>query len=88
LGGGSDRRERRKGGLPPSEKTREGMHEYWERVIRYLREVRTEMDKVSWPQKKEIIGSTLVVIVSVFLVSFFLGLVDLGLQKLVGLFLR
>ncbi|MGH7362143.1 MAG: preprotein translocase subunit SecE [Candidatus Methylomirabilales bacterium] len=64
------------------------MHEYWERVVRYLREVRTEMDKVAWPQKKEIIGSTLVVIVSVFLVSFFLGLVDLGLQKLVGLFLR
>ena len=64
------------------------MREYWERVVRYLREVRTEMGKVTWPQKKEIIGSTLVVIVSVFLVSFFLGLVDLGLQKLVGLFLR
>jgi len=64
------------------------MREYWERVVRYLREVRTEMGKVTWPQKKEIIGSTLVVIVSVFLVSFFLGFVDLGLQKLVGLFLR
>jgi len=64
------------------------MREYWERVVRYLREVRTEMGKVTWPQKKEIIGSTLVVIVSVFLVSFFLGLVDLGLQRLVGLVLR
>jgi preprotein translocase subunit SecE len=64
------------------------MREYVERVVRYLREVRTEMDKVTWPQKKEIIGSTLVVIVSVFLVSFFLGLVDLGLGKLVGLILR
>ncbi len=64
------------------------MREYWERVVRYLREVRTEMGKVTWPQKKEIIGSTLVVIVSVFLVSFFLGLVDLGLQKLVALVLR
>lgn len=46
------------------------------------------MDKVTWPQKKEIIGSTLVVIVSVFVVSFFLGLVDLGLQELAGLILR
>jgi len=64
------------------------MREYVERVVRYLREVRAEMDKVTWPQKKEIIGSTLVVIVSVFLVSFFLGLVDLGLGKLVGLILR
>ncbi|MBI2081648.1 MAG: preprotein translocase subunit SecE [candidate division NC10 bacterium] len=64
------------------------MRERWERVVRYLREVRTEMDKVTWPQKKEIIGSTVVVIISVFLVSFFLGVVDLGLQRLAGLLLR
>lgn len=64
------------------------MREAWERVVRYLREVRTEMGKVTWPQKKEIIGSTVVVIVSVFLVSFFLGFVDLGLQRLASLLLR
>lgn len=64
------------------------MREYWQRVARYLREVRTEMGKVSWPQKKEVIGSTVVVIISVFLISFFLGLVDLGLQRLAGLILR
>ena len=64
------------------------MREAWERVVRYLREVRTEMGKVTWPQKKEIIGSTVVVIISVFLVSFFLGLVDVGLQRLAGLLLR
>jgi preprotein translocase subunit SecE len=64
------------------------VRELWERVVRYLREVRTEMGKVTWPQKKEIIGSTVVVILSVFVVSFFLGLVDLGLQRLAGLLLR
>jgi preprotein translocase subunit SecE len=46
------------------------------------------MGKVSWPQKKEVFGSTVVVIISVFLISFFLGLVDLGLQRLAGLILR
>lgn len=64
------------------------MRELWERVVRYLREVRTEMGKVTWPQKKEIIGSTVVVIISVFVVSFFLGVVDVGLQRLAGLLLR
>ena len=64
------------------------MFEVWGRAVRYVREVRTEMAKVSWPQKKEVIGSTVVVIISVFLVSFFLGLVDLGLQRLASLILR
>jgi len=46
------------------------------------------MKKVNWPPKKEIVGSTIVVIVSVFILSFFLGIVDVTLQKLVTLVLR
>jgi preprotein translocase SecE subunit len=34
------------------------------------------------------VGSTIVVIVSVFILSFFLGLVDVTLQKLVSYVLR
>jgi len=56
--------------------------------VQFLREVRVEMKKVTWPQKKEIIGSTAVVIVASFMVSFFLGFVDLILQKLLELILR
>lgn len=57
-------------------------------AVRFLKEVRVEMKKVTWPQRKEIIGSTAVVILASFVVSFFLGFVDLILQKLLGLILK
>ena len=62
--------------------------EWWEATVRFLREVRVEMKKVTWPQKKEIIGSTAVVIVASILVSFFLGFVDMILQRLMGVILK
>jgi preprotein translocase subunit SecE len=46
------------------------------------------MKKVTWPRRKEVLGSTMVVIVASFLVAFFLGFMDLVLQKLLGLILR
>ena len=64
------------------------MRERWEQLVRFLREVRTEVKKVNWPPKKEVIGSTIVVIVSVFILSFFLGIVDVTLQKLVTYVLK
>ena len=64
------------------------MTERWEQLVRFLKEVRTELKKVNWPPKKEVIGSTIVVIVSVFILSFFLGIVDVTLQKLVTIVLK
>lgn len=62
--------------------------EYLERAIRYLKEVRSELRKVTWPQRKEVIGSTVVVIAATFVVSFFLGAVDLVLSKVLVLIIR
>ncbi len=45
----------------------------------YVQDVRVEMNKVSWPSRNELRDSTLVVIVMVFLVSIFIGVVDRGL---------
>jgi preprotein translocase subunit SecE len=50
--------------------------------------VRAELGKVSWPSRKEVIGSTAVVLISVFILSFFLGLVDVVLQKIMSAILR
>jgi preprotein translocase subunit SecE len=66
----------------------ERVQERWAAAVRFLKEVRVEMKKVTWPQRKEIIGSTAVVIVASFVVSFFLGFVDLILQKLLGLIIK
>lgn len=64
------------------------MRERWQQLVQFLQEVRTELKKVHWPTKKEVVGSTVVVIVSVLIISFFLGAIDLILQKLLTLVIR
>lgn len=56
-----------------------------ERIKQFFREVKIETSKVSYPSREELIGSTWVVIITVFVISVFLGLVDLSLAKLVKL---
>jgi preprotein translocase subunit SecE len=58
------------------------------KVKEFFREVKVEIKKVVFPGKDELIGSTWVVIITVIVISLFLGVVDLGLTKLVGMALR
>jgi preprotein translocase subunit SecE len=58
------------------------------KVKEFFREVKTEVKKVVFPTKEELIGSTWVVIITVFIISLFLGIIDLGLSKIVGIALR
>ena len=53
------------------------------KAIQFLREVKVELKKVVWPTRKQTIGSTVVVIVLVVIISFFLGVVDIGLSTLI-----
>ena len=71
------------GGSNPSWPANFFMMEYINRLKIFLNEVKIEMKKVSWPTRKETMYTTSAVIISVFLISFFLGLVDLGLSKLI-----
>jgi preprotein translocase subunit SecE len=54
----------------------------------FLREVKIELKKVTWPSRKQTIGSTAVVIALVMLISFFLGVVDLGISSLIRVVLQ
>lgn len=56
-------------------------------VSQFLREVKVELRKVTWPSRKETIGSTSVVLIVVIIVAVFLGLVDIGLSRLVEIVL-
>jgi preprotein translocase subunit SecE len=58
------------------------------RAIQFLREVKIELKKVTWPSRKQTIGSTIVVIVLVMIISLFLGAVDLGLSSLIRVVLQ
>lgn len=49
----------------------------------FLREVRAELKKVTWPSRKQTIGSTVVVIVLVAIISVFLGVVDIALSGVI-----
>jgi preprotein translocase subunit SecE len=59
-----------------------------DKVKEFFREVKVEIKKVIFPSRDELTGSTWVVIITVVIISVFLGVVDLGLSKLVGIALR
>jgi len=61
---------------------------FWAKTTQFLREVKIELKKVTWPSKKETVASTAVVIILVIIVSAFLGIVDFGLSNLIRFVLR
>jgi preprotein translocase subunit SecE len=56
--------------------------------LQFLREVKVELKKVTWPSRKQTMGSTVVVLVIVTIISLFLGIVDAGLAGLIRAVLR
>ena len=59
----------------------------WQKIVQFLLEVKIELKKVAWPSRKQTMGSTVVVIVLVFIISVFLGIVDFGLTSIVNMVL-
>ena len=59
------------------------IREKYEGAIQFLREVKTELKKVTWPSRKDVLSGTAVVLVAVFVIAFFLGIVDSGLSRLI-----
>jgi len=53
------------------------------KVGEFLQQVKAELQKVTWPTRKETYGSTMVVIVLVLMVAVFLWVVDTGLSALI-----
>jgi len=55
------------------------------KALTFLREVRAEMTKVTWPSTTELKGQTLVVIIAVLIIAAFVGVVDLILNNTITL---
>ncbi|MBG0778177.1 MAG: preprotein translocase subunit SecE [Desulfovibrionaceae bacterium] len=53
----------------------------------FFEESKVELKKVTWPTRKETTTTSIAVLVLVVVMSLFLGIVDLGLSKLVELIL-
>jgi preprotein translocase subunit SecE len=58
-----------------------------EKIIQFFREVRIEIKKISWPLRNETIASTSIVIIIVLVIGIFLGIVDVGLSRIIKIFL-
>jgi preprotein translocase subunit SecE len=46
-------------------------------IIDFLKDTRKELNNVSWPGRREVTGTTVVVIASVFFFGFFLFIIDI-----------
>jgi preprotein translocase subunit SecE len=58
------------------------------KITNFLREVKIELGKVTWPTRNELIASTIVVLVSVIILTIFIAVCDFGLLRIINLILR
>ena len=55
------------------------------KLVGFFNDVKLEMGKVSWSTRNELIGSTIVVIVSLAILSIFIGICDVVLSAAVNI---
>jgi len=57
-------------------------------IKKFVLEVQAEFSKITWPDKKVTLGLTGMVVLLTFVISAYLGTVDVILGKLIGMILR
>ncbi len=55
----------------------------WHRIVQYYREVISELRKVIWPSRNELVTYSVVVLVFITVVTAFVATLDYGLTKAV-----
>ncbi|MEA1927437.1 MAG: preprotein translocase subunit SecE [Candidatus Auribacterota bacterium] len=53
------------------------------KIVQFVKEAKVELKKVNWPTRKELIDSTKVVLITSFLLAFFIFIVDFMLSHLI-----
>ncbi len=61
---------------------------WWGRSRRFLSEVRNEMARVTWPSRKEVYATTLVVILTSIFFGIYLYGIDLVVSRIMGAIFR
>jgi preprotein translocase subunit SecE len=62
--------------------------QFFEKIRQFLREVRAEMEKVTWPSRDEVRAATIVIIILVLILAAYIGAVDFVVSRVLGLFFR
>jgi preprotein translocase subunit SecE len=65
-------------------RARDGVMGWWSRARRFLAEVRNEMARVTWPTRREVYATTLVVILTSIFFGLYLWGIDMILNSLIG----
>lgn len=55
------------------------------KIKKFIIEVKVELTKVSWSTKEELKVSTLIILISTFFLTVYIGILDLGFSKALGL---
>ncbi len=58
------------------------------KALKFLSEVIAELKKVSWSGRKEVVGSTVVVITLIAIVAAFTGVIDFMLSKILAVLIK
>ena len=69
-------------------RARESVTGWWGRSRRFLAEVRNEMARVTWPSRREVYATTLVVILTSIFFGLYLWGVDLVLDRIMRVVFR
>jgi preprotein translocase subunit SecE len=54
-----------------------------QRIINFFKEVVREMKKVNWPNRKELVNYTAIVLATVAFFTVFFAVIDLGISELI-----
>ena len=65
-----------------------GAQALWSRLMHFLREVRLEFNKINWPSRAELTALTILVLLTVFMLAFYIGGLDFGFREAVQQFLK
>jgi preprotein translocase subunit SecE len=57
------------------------------KILNFIHEVKIEMEKVSWPEKKVLKITTGVIVFFMLIFALYIGIVDIVFSKIVRLFL-
>lgn len=57
------------------------------KTTQFLQEVMTELKKVTWPDKKQIVAASIVVVILIFIIAMYVGIIDFVLSKILAVLL-
>lgn len=58
------------------------------KIKKFFKDLKSEVKKIVWPTKKQVVNNTGVVLVAMAITALFIGGVDLGLKSLLDLILK